>query len=120
LTPSVTLIHLCRGLFAFASTTLVLSLFNAQARHVTVPNVVIGMALFYGGLAQLLAGMWEFVAGNTFGATGEFQGSIIIHVPSVDRTLCFFEVVPPPFHGGRDDFFGPLRPASSTVLLAIC
>ncbi len=29
------------------------------------------MALFYGGLTQLLAGMWEFVAGNTFGATGE-------------------------------------------------
>jgi len=27
------------------------------------------MALFYGGLAQLLAGMWEFVTGNTFGAT---------------------------------------------------
>jgi len=57
------------GLFAFASTTLVLSLYNAHARHVTVPNVVVGMALFYGGLAQLLAGMWEFVAGNTFGAT---------------------------------------------------
>jgi hypothetical protein len=30
------------------------------------------MALFYGGLAQLLAGMWEFVTGNTFGATGEY------------------------------------------------
>ncbi|KAF8502691.1 Gpr1 family protein [Russula emetica] len=57
------------GLFAFASTTLVLSLFNVQARHVAVPNLIVGMALFYGGLAQLLAGMWEFVAGNTFGAT---------------------------------------------------
>jgi succinate-acetate transporter protein len=31
------------------------------------------MALFYGGLAQFLAGMWEFVAGNTFGATGEYR-----------------------------------------------
>jgi len=29
------------------------------------------MALWYGGLAQLLAGMWEFATGNTFGATGE-------------------------------------------------
>jgi hypothetical protein len=38
------------------------------------------MALFYGGLAQFLAGMWEFVAGNTFGATGESCGSFpIIH-----------------------------------------
>jgi hypothetical protein len=57
------------GLFAFASTTLVLSLYNAHARDITVPNVVVGMALFYGGLAQLLAGMWEFATGNTFGAT---------------------------------------------------
>ena len=30
------------------------------------------MALFCGGLAQLLAGMWEFATGNTFGATGKF------------------------------------------------
>jgi len=57
------------GLFGFASTTLVLSLYNVHARDVTVPNVIVGMALFYGGLAQFLAGMWEFVTGNTFGAT---------------------------------------------------
>ncbi|KAH8983472.1 Gpr1 family protein, partial [Lactarius akahatsu] len=57
------------GLFSFASTTLVLSLYNAHARHVVVPNVVVGMALFYGGLGQFLAGMWEFATGNTFGAT---------------------------------------------------
>jgi uncharacterized protein len=30
---------------------------------------VFGLALAYGGLAQLLAGMWEFTKGNTFGAT---------------------------------------------------
>jgi len=29
------------------------------------------MACFCGGLAQLLAGMWEFPRGNTFGGTGE-------------------------------------------------
>lgn len=57
------------GLFAFASTTLVLSLFNVHARHITVNNAIVGMALWYGGLAQLLAGMWEFATGNTFGAT---------------------------------------------------
>jgi succinate-acetate transporter protein len=27
-----------------------------------------GLAMFYGGLVQLLAGMWEFKTGNTFGA----------------------------------------------------
>ena len=30
--------------------------------------VVLGVALAYGGIAQLLAGMWEFRTGNTFGA----------------------------------------------------
>lgn len=63
--------HTHSGLLSFASTTLVLSLVNAQSTGVHTPNVVVGMALFVGGLAQLLAGMWEFAAGNTFGATGE-------------------------------------------------
>jgi len=57
------------GLFSFASTTLILSLFNVNARGITTPNVVVGMALFCGGLAQLLAGQWEYATGNTFGAT---------------------------------------------------
>lgn len=55
------------GLSAFALTTFVLS--SANAGLFTGATVVIGLALFYGGLAQLLAGMWEFRAGNTFGAT---------------------------------------------------
>ena len=58
------------GLFSFASTTLILSLYNLQTRGITAPNVVVGMAIFCGGLAQFLAGMWEFATGNTFGATG--------------------------------------------------
>jgi hypothetical protein len=57
------------GLFSFASTTFILSLINVQARGVAVPNVVVGMAIFTGGLVQLLAGMWEFPRGNVFGAT---------------------------------------------------
>jgi len=57
------------GLFSFASTTLVLSLINVQARGVSTPNIVVGMAVFTGGLVQLLAGMWEFPRGNLFGAT---------------------------------------------------
>ncbi|KDQ51393.1 hypothetical protein JAAARDRAFT_199219 [Jaapia argillacea MUCL 33604] len=57
------------GLMSFATTTLLLSLINASARSVTAPNMVVGVAVFVGGLAQLLAGMWEFAVGNTFGAT---------------------------------------------------
>ncbi|VVT55172.1 uncharacterized protein SAPINGB_P004463 [Magnusiomyces paraingens] len=56
------------GLCAFALTTFVLSLVNIRARHATNPSVVIGLAYFYGGFIQLLAGMWEIVVENTFPA----------------------------------------------------
>lgn len=46
-----------------------LSLYNVSARGVTAPNAVVGLAVGYGGLAQFVAGVWEFAAGNTFGAT---------------------------------------------------
>lgn len=54
------------GLCAFALTTFILS--AANAGWFSHAEIVVGLALFYGGLAQLLAGMWEFRSGNTFGA----------------------------------------------------
>ncbi len=55
------------GLSAFALTTFVLS--TANAGWFTGVPVVVGLALFYGGLVQLVAGIHEFRTGNTFGAT---------------------------------------------------
>ena len=46
------------GLGAFALTTFVLSCVNLGARGVTVPNIVVPLSYGYGGLVQLLAGMW--------------------------------------------------------------
>lgn len=57
------------GLGAFALTTFVLSTCNAKLVPAEATPVFLGVALFYGGLAQLLAGMWEFRKNNTFGAT---------------------------------------------------
>src|SRR6266567_1420794 len=57
------------GLAGFAMTTFVLSMFNANLIGKAGEPVVLGLALAYGGGAQLLAGMWEFAKGNTFGAT---------------------------------------------------
>jgi uncharacterized protein len=57
------------GLAAFALTTFVLSFFNAGLVSGKGLPVVLGLALAYGGIAQLLAGMWEFRNNNTFGAT---------------------------------------------------
>jgi len=56
------------GLAAFALTTFVLSMFNSGLMSEKGLPVVLGLALAYGGAAQLLAGMWEFRTGNTFGA----------------------------------------------------
>src|SRR3954452_14526429 len=56
------------GLAAFALTTFVLSFFNAGIVSSAGEPVVLGLALAYGGLAQLLAGMWEFRNNNPFGA----------------------------------------------------
>jgi uncharacterized protein len=56
------------GLAAFAMTTFVLSMFNADLVSRSGEAVVFGLALAYGGIAQVLAGMWEFRTGNTFGA----------------------------------------------------
>ena len=57
------------GLGAFALTTFLLSLVNAGIMPKDAEPVMLGVALAFGGIAQLLAGMWEFRKGNVFGAT---------------------------------------------------
>merc|ERR1711939_625311 len=84
------------GLSAFALTTFVLSLINLGTRGISGPSLVIGPAFGYGGLVQLLAGMWEMAVGNTFGATalssygGFWIGTAIILTPGgfeIEETL---------------------------------
>lgn len=57
------------GLSAFAVTTFVLSAVNAGIIPLGVKTIVLSLALFYGGIVQLIAGVWEFKKNNTFGAT---------------------------------------------------
>src|SRR5579859_4164608 len=82
------------GLAAFAGTTFMLSLINAGLvgdQHVPgggLLPMVAGLALAYGGAVQLLAGIWEFRTGNTFGAVafcsyGAFWISFFFIVQSV-------------------------------------
>src|SRR2546423_14546085 len=76
------------GLAAFALTTFMLSGHNANF----IPDLMwVGLALFYGGLVQLLAGQWEFRNQNTFGATafstyGGFWLSLGIFVVLAETT----------------------------------
>jgi uncharacterized protein len=57
------------GLAAFALTTFLLSAANAGWMNSATGNAWLGYAFAYGGLSQLLAGMWEFKNRNVFGAT---------------------------------------------------
>jgi uncharacterized protein len=56
------------GFAGLAMTLFVLSMFNAGLVSTTGEPVVLGLAVAYGGVVQLLAGMWDFRRGNTFGA----------------------------------------------------
>src|ERR671936_390869 len=76
------------GLAAFALTTFMLSGHNASF----IPDVLwVGLALFYGGTVQLLAGIWEFRNRNVFGSTafstyGGFWLALGIFVVLADAT----------------------------------
>jgi succinate-acetate transporter protein len=84
------------GLAAFAGTTFMLSMVNAGlVGSQKVPGggllpMVAALALAYGGAAQLIAGIWEFRTGNTFGAVafcsyGAFWISFFFIVQSVGK-----------------------------------
>jgi succinate-acetate transporter protein len=79
------------GLAAFALTTFMLSGHNATF----IPDGLwVGLAIFYGGMAQLLAGMWEFRNRNVFGATafstyGGFWLSLGVFVILLDTSSGF-------------------------------
>lgn len=80
------------GLAAFAGTTFVLSLFNAGIGSADLTAVVLPLALIFGGIAQVLAGMWEFRNDNTFGAVaftsyGAFWISYFFYARFVAGTL---------------------------------
>uniref|UniRef100_A0A1D1Z2U4 Ammonia transport outward protein 2 n=1 Tax=Anthurium amnicola TaxID=1678845 RepID=A0A1D1Z2U4_9ARAE len=87
------------GLCAFALTTFVLSINNSGSSNLQLPNIVVGLALFYGGLVQLLAGMWHLKIGNTFGATAasSFGAFWLSYAANFILKLTDFQVPGDPF-----------------------
>src|SRR6478735_1801601 len=55
------------GLFGFGMTTILLNLHNAGLYEMN--SMILAMGLFYGGLAQVIAGILEYKKNNTFGMT---------------------------------------------------
>jgi uncharacterized protein len=84
------------GLAGFAATTFILSTLNANLVSLAGGvGGVLAVALAYGGIAQLLAGMWEFRTGNTFGAVAfSSYGAFWISV------FVLFRIGPPVSHSG--------------------
>jgi uncharacterized protein len=73
------------GLIGFASTTWLLSLINAGIFEPKSLPLVLGMALAFGGGAQVLAGLLSFIRGNTFATVaflsyGSFWLSFVAYV----------------------------------------
>lgn len=57
------------GLMGFGVTTILLSFVNAGLLDSDAMGVILSMGIFYGGIAQIIAGLLEAKKGNTFGAT---------------------------------------------------
>jgi succinate-acetate transporter protein len=55
------------GLASFALTTFLLSTLNAGLAPKDLTSAIVSCAFFYGGLIQIMAGMWEVRNGSTFG-----------------------------------------------------
>ncbi|MCG8376951.1 MAG: acetate uptake transporter, partial [Chlorobiales bacterium] len=55
------------GLLGFGMTTILLNIHNAG--FFPLSSMILGMGIFVGGLAQVIAGIQEFKVNNTFGAT---------------------------------------------------
>ena len=55
------------GLMGFGMTTVLLNIHNAG--FFPISAMILAMGLFYGGMAQIIAGILEFKKGNTFGMT---------------------------------------------------
>ena len=91
------------GLAAFALTTFLLSAFNAGWMTKASGLAWLGYAFAYGGLGQLLAGMWEFRNRNVFGATafasyGGFWIGLFLYVQLVGGKLLTRAITVPLFN----------------------
>ena len=60
------------GLMGFGMTTILLNLHNVG--YFALDGIILAMGIFYGGIAQIFAGLLEYKKGNTFGLTASTWG----------------------------------------------
>ncbi len=76
------------GLFGFGMTTVLLNLHNAGIFELN--SMILGMGLFYGGLAQVIAGVLEAKKNNTFGLNCFYI--LWFFLDSISGAYCYAEV----------------------------
>lgn len=64
------------GLLSFATSVFLVSLTGMGTRGVEAPNIIITTMIFFGGICQYIAGIMEFVAGNT---VSPLRGPLLPH-----------------------------------------
>jgi hypothetical protein len=89
------------GLLCFALTTILLNVHNAG--FTGLDAMIVSMGIFYGGIAQIIAGIFEWRKNNTFAATA------FISYGSFWLTLCGIIVLP---KMGLAEAPGPIAMAS--------
>jgi len=77
------------GLAGFGFTTVLLNLINAGLLDSSAMPVVLALGIFYGGLAQIIAGILEARLGNTFGAVA-FTSYGLFWLSTVSIIMGFF------------------------------
>ena len=76
------------GLMGFGMTTVLLNLLNSTSIASTSLVMILAMGVFYGGIAQIIAGIMEWKKGNTFATTA------FVSYGSFWLTFVFLKMIP--------------------------
>jgi len=79
------------GLMGFGMTTVLLNVHNAG--YFVLGSMILAMGIFYGGLAQIIAGILEYRKGNTFGVVAFTSYGLFW------LTFVFLNIIPSMYHG---------------------
>ena len=66
------------GLFAYATSLMLISLFGVGSRGVTTPNIIFGPMIFFGGICQYISGLMEYICGNTVSIAATYRRQIAL------------------------------------------
>jgi len=97
------------GLMGFGMTTVLLNIHNAG--FFALGSMILAMGIFYGGMAQIIAGILEYRKGNTFGVTA-FTSYGLFWI-----SLAALVILPKLFYGVKDELGNPILSAPGDLAM---